>query len=58
MSTTTTETLKAIAMLRESFEMGSDEWWDCVRWAERVVIGERREREARIADALTKGGRS
>ncbi len=47
--TPTTETLKAIAMLRESFEMGSEQWWDCIRWHQAAMQVEREQRAAAAA---------
>jgi hypothetical protein len=40
---TTTETLKAIAELRDSFPMGSEEWFECLHWYERALEIEREE---------------
>ncbi len=52
--TPTTETLKAIALLRESFPMGSEQWWDCVRWHQQAMEMEREQRAA--ADAHPAAG--
>ena len=47
--TPTTETLKAIAMLRESFPMGSEQWWDCVRRHQEAMQAEREQRATTTA---------
>lgn len=40
----TTETLKSIAQIRDSFPMGSEEWWDMVRWLQEALAVERESR--------------
>lgn len=44
LDTDTTETLKAIGELRDAFLMGSEEWWDCIRWYQRALEIERETR--------------
>ena len=46
-----TETLRAIAQIRDSFPMGSEEFWECVRWYERCI---QIERETRANDEKEK----
>jgi hypothetical protein len=45
--TDTTATLRAIGELRDSFPLGSPEYWDCVRWYQRAM---EIERETRVAE--------
>lgn len=46
-----TETLKAIAQIRDSFPMGSEPWWSCIHWLERCL---QLERETRANDEKEK----
>lgn len=41
----TTETLKAIAQIRDSFPTGSESWWECINWMARALQIEREARE-------------
>lgn len=40
-----TETLKAIAQIRDSFPQGSPEWLECCMWYERCIEIERETRQ-------------